>query len=205
MPMLKDQDKAKLRMYRIKKDFIGIELLLPAVVIFLLFSLSPIIKTFVISMQSFTTINQSAFIGLDNFVKIIADSKFWEAFMHSVSLSFIVVLLGTWMPFILALYVYEMRRGSGLMKILYFIPFLTPAVPAAILWKWMYNQGFGLINSILSLFTPARGAYRLAHKFAPGAAVHRAGVCLEKYGMGDAHIYGRASEHTERTFLRTRP
>jgi ABC-type sugar transport system permease subunit len=154
LPMLKDQDKAKLRMYRIQKDLIGTELLLPAVIIFLLFSVSPIIKTFAISMQSFTTINQSAFIGLDNFVKILADIKFWEAFMHSVSLSLIVVLLGTWMPFILALYVYEMKRGSGLMKVLYFIPFLTPAVPAAILWKWMYNQGFGLINSILSFFTP---------------------------------------------------
>ncbi|HRU39553.1 MAG TPA: sugar ABC transporter permease, partial [Candidatus Goldiibacteriota bacterium] len=47
----------------------------------------------------------------------------------------------------------EMRRGAGLMKILYFIPFLTPAVPAAILWKWMYNQGYGLINSVLSLFS----------------------------------------------------
>jgi multiple sugar transport system permease protein len=154
LPQLKDQDKAKLKMYRLKKDLVGTELLLPALVVFLLFSIFPIVKTFIISMQSFTTINQSVFVGFENFSRILVDAKFWEAFMHSVGLSLIVILLGTWMPFMLALYVYEMRRGSGLVKILYFIPFLTPAVPAAILWKWMYNQGFGLINSLLSVFVP---------------------------------------------------
>ncbi len=154
MPMLKDQDKKKLRMYRVKKDFIGTELLLPALIVFLLFSIFPIVKTIAISMQKFSTINQSVFVGFENFSRILVDVKFWEAFMHSIGLSLIVVLLGTWIPFVLALYVYEMRRGSGLIKILYFIPFLTPAVPAAILWKWMYGQGFGLINSFLSLFVP---------------------------------------------------
>jgi multiple sugar transport system permease protein len=154
LPQLKDQDKNKLKAYRVKKDLIGIELLTPALIVFVLFSLLPIVKTFIISMQSFTTMNQSIFVGLGNFSKILTDAKFWEACMHSVSLSLIVIIVGTWMPFMLALYVYEMRRGSGLMKILYFIPFLTPAVPAAILWKWMYNQGFGLINSFLSFFTP---------------------------------------------------
>ena len=154
IPQLRDQDKKKLKAYKVKKDLIGIELLAPALVVFVLFSLLPIIKTFIISMQSFTSMSTSVFVGLDNFTKILTDAKFWEAVIHSVSLSLIVIILGTWMPFVLALYVYEMRRGSGILKVLYFIPFLTPAVPAAILWKWMYNQGFGLINSVLSLFTP---------------------------------------------------
>jgi ABC-type sugar transport system permease subunit len=103
--------------------------------------------------------DQGTFVGMQNFNRILTDAKFWEAFMHSVSLSLIVIVLGTWLPFMLALYVYEMRRGSGLLKVLYFIPFLTPAVPAAILWKWMYNQGFGLINSFLSLFVPGSGVH----------------------------------------------
>lgn len=154
IPQLRDQDKKKLKAYRVKKDLIGIELLMPALIIFILFSLLPIIKTFIISMQSFTTMNQSVFVGFANFSRILTDAKFWEAVMHSVTLSVIVIVLGTWMPFVLALYVYEMRRGAGLLKVLYFIPFLTPAVPAAILWKWMYNQGFGLINSVLSFFVP---------------------------------------------------
>jgi multiple sugar transport system permease protein len=46
-----------------------------------------------------------------------------------------------------------MRKNSSLIKILYFIPFLTPAVPAAILWKWLYNQSYGLINAFLSMVT----------------------------------------------------
>lgn len=49
-----------------------------------------------------------------------------------------------------------MKRASGLIKILYFLPFLTPSVPAAILWKWLYNQSYGLINYILSLLVPGK-------------------------------------------------
>ncbi|HDQ26755.1 MAG TPA: sugar ABC transporter permease [bacterium] len=156
MPEITVKDRKKIKFHKFMKSILGFELLLPAVLVFLFFSWFPIIKTFAISLRSFDTINSSVFVGFDNFARIIGDAKFWEAFMHSITLSGIVVLLGTWLPFVLALYVYEMRKGAGLMKILFFIPFLTPAVPAAILWKWMYNQGFGLINSVLSFFTPGQ-------------------------------------------------
>ena len=154
LPEVKKEDVKKMKWYRFKKEFLGSELLLPALLIFMFFSWFPIIKTFIISLRSYSTINESVFIGFANFARIVGDIKFWEAFFHSLTLSVFVILLGTWLPLMLALYVYEMQKGSGLMKVLYFIPFLTPAVPAAILWKWMYNQGFGLINSFLSVFTP---------------------------------------------------
>ncbi len=151
LPELNKQDQKKLKMYKLMKDFLGIELVLPAILVLLLFSWMPILKTFVISFQKFETIHKSVFVGLANFVNILTDQKFWDACMHSALLSVIVIVLGTWIPLFLALYVYEIRKGSGILKILYFIPFLTPAVPAAILWKWMYSQGFGLINGVLSL------------------------------------------------------
>jgi ABC-type sugar transport system permease subunit len=153
LPDLKKQDLKKLRMYKLRKDFLGIELVLPALLVLLLFSWLPILKTFIISFQKFETMNKAVYVGLANFMNILSDAKFWQACFHSGLLSGIVILLGTWLPLFLALYVYEVRRGSGLLKILYFIPFLTPAVPAAILWKWMYSQGFGLINGLLSLIT----------------------------------------------------
>ena len=121
--------------------------------LFLLFSWLPILKTFMISFRHFDNINTSVYVGMANFLKILYDPKFWEACLHSGILSAIVIAIGTWIPLFLALYVYEVRRGSGLLKILYFIPFLTPAVPAAILWKWIYSQGFGLINGCLSFIS----------------------------------------------------
>ncbi|MCE5299618.1 MAG: sugar ABC transporter permease, partial [Spirochaetia bacterium] len=151
LPELRKQDKHKLAMYKLRKPFLGAELLIPAFIIFLLFSWLPMLKAFIISFQKFETMNSTVYVGLANFSAILSDPKFWQSLLHSGILSGIVILFGTWIPLFLALYMYEMRRGSSLMKILYFIPFLTPAVPAAILWKWMYNQGFGLINGILSL------------------------------------------------------
>lgn len=153
LPEYKKQDKKKLAEYKLKKTMLGAEMVLPALLIFLLFSWMPILKTFMIAFQKFDTINTSVYVGLANFMKILYDHKFWEACLHSGILSAIVIAIGTWIPLFLALYVYEVRRGSSLLKILYFIPFLTPAVPAAILWKWIYSQGFGLINGILSFIT----------------------------------------------------
>jgi ABC-type sugar transport system permease subunit len=154
LPERRKQDFGKLRRYRAQKKRLGLGLIMPAMIIFLLFSWMPIFKTFSIAFQKFQTINSAEYVGLSNFLNILSDAKFWDACLHSGILSAIVIVLGTWLPLFLALYIYEARHGSSLMKVLYFIPFLTPAVPAAILWKWMYNQGFGVINSLLSLFTP---------------------------------------------------
>ncbi|HPD18242.1 MAG TPA: sugar ABC transporter permease [Candidatus Goldiibacteriota bacterium] len=154
LPVLKKEEVKKQKIYRFKKEMAGVELLTPALIIFLLFSWIPIIKTFIISMQKITSMHSVEFIGMDNFLRILTDVKFWEAFGHSVGLSLLVIAFGAWIPFFIALYVYEMKKGSGLVKVLYFLPFLTPAVPAAILWKWIYNQGFGMLNSLISLFVP---------------------------------------------------
>lgn len=154
LPVLKKEEIKKQKVYKLKKELIGVELLTPALIVFLLFSWIPIIKTFIISMQKITSVHSAEFIGMENFIKIFMDLKFWEAFSHSIGLSLLIIIFGAWLPFLIALYVYEMKKGSGIVKVLYFLPFLTPAVPAAILWKWIYNQGFGLLNSILSLFVP---------------------------------------------------
>src|ERR1035437_3602220 len=150
LPEYKKQDMMKLKGYKLKKSLLGAQMVLPALLVFLLFSWLPILKTFTIAFQKFETINKPVYVGLANFTKILYDPKFWEACAHSGILSAIVIAIGTWIPLFIALYVYEVRRGSSLLKILYFIPFLTPAVPAAILWKWIYSQGFGLINGCLS-------------------------------------------------------
>jgi len=153
LPEVKPEDLKKLKIFQLKKYFLGTWLLIPALVIFILFSWMPILKTVFISFTRFLSFNKSTFIGIQNFTQIFSDAKFWQAFGHSVELAAVVILIGTWLPLFIALYVHEMRRNSSIIKILYFIPFLTPAVPAAILWKWLYSQSYGLINSFLSLIT----------------------------------------------------
>jgi multiple sugar transport system permease protein len=51
----------------------------------------------------------------------------------------------------LAIYTNELKRGQSLLRTALFLPFLTPAVPAALLWRWILDQGWGLLNSLLSL------------------------------------------------------
>ncbi|HEY5037620.1 MAG TPA: sugar ABC transporter permease, partial [bacterium] len=45
-------------------------------------------------------------------------------------------------------------RGQGFFKVVYLIPFVIPAVPAANLWKWIFDEGFGVLNSLIHLVAP---------------------------------------------------
>ncbi|HDT15510.1 MAG TPA: sugar ABC transporter permease, partial [Firmicutes bacterium] len=116
LPEIKKKERKKLAFYRMKKKFFGAELLLPAVLLFLLFSWMPIIKTFMISLQEYITINDAVYVGFDNFRAIVTDREFWNAFRNSLVLSLIVIVFGAWIPFFLALYVFEMRRMSFWVK-----------------------------------------------------------------------------------------
>lgn len=155
MPVVKKEDRKKYQALRFRKSIIGAELILPAFLIFLVFSWMPIINTFSISFTKFETMSKAVPVGLENFQRLIADPEFWNALKNSSIMTLIIIVIGTWLPFFLSLYIYEMRRAATMVKVMYFIPFLIPAVPAAILWKWIYNQGFGLINSVLSIVSGA--------------------------------------------------
>jgi multiple sugar transport system permease protein len=54
---------------------------------------------------------------------------------------------------VLSILLNEIRWGKGSLKFLFFLPFLMPTVPAAILWKWLLDQGFGLVNAMIALFS----------------------------------------------------
>ena len=74
----------------------------------------------------------------------------WATLGHALLFCTLSVAVGFWIPIALALYSNELRRGQGLLKLVFFLPFLTPSVPAVVLWRWIFDQGYGLLNSLIS-------------------------------------------------------
>jgi multiple sugar transport system permease protein len=125
--------------------------LLPALAAFLLFSWLPLLRGVLTSFQSVNLVGGAQWVGLANYTRALADPQVWATFGNALLFCGLALALGFWLPIALALYGNELRRGQWLLKLVFFLPFLTPAVPAVVLWRWILDQGYGLLNSLYSL------------------------------------------------------
>lgn len=130
---------------------------LPAMLVFAVFSIGPTIFSFVLSLFNWNYLNaaMSKFIGLQNYVDLVQgnrDPSFWSTMLVSAEFVVPMVIGGTVISLVLALLL------SGGSKILYgartvvFLANVTPFVGVSIVWVWLFNPRYGLVNAFTGLF-----------------------------------------------------
>ena len=129
--------------------------LVPAFVFFGLFYLYPMYQGFQMSLTHFSPLGKSVSVGWENYQRAFQDSLFWQTVVNAAAFTLLSLAFGFWPPILLAILLNEMSRGKSFFKILYLLPFVIPAVPAANLWKWIFDEGFGVLNSILNWLSPS--------------------------------------------------
>ncbi len=133
-----------------KKYKTGLLFLLPALVLFVYFSWIPIVRGLIISFQDYNVIGQSEFVGLDNFSGLLTDPLFRQAWSNTVIYVVAGLVIGYFVPILIAIAVNEMRLLRVYFRIGYYLPAILPLVVTAILWKWIYNVDSGLLNYFLT-------------------------------------------------------
>ncbi|MVA76580.1 ABC transporter permease subunit [Auraticoccus sp. F435] len=138
----------------------------------LVFYLYPAVATFVLSFTEWGPFGGNTFTGLSNYTTVFALDTFWTALGNTV----LYMLIGlAVVPVAIAIAVLLNReglRGVAVYRALYFIPFVTLPVASGMVWKWLYNGDYGLINAFLSVFG-IPGTYWVAN---PGTALLAIGV-----------------------------
>lgn len=124
--------------------------ILPSLAIYVLFMLYPFLGTVQLSLTSWDGYAAvKDFIGLDNYAVLFQDPAFWEALSHNL----VWAVVGTAAPIIiglpLAIMLWSGARGRLAFRAIYFVPVILPAVVIGIVWGWIYNPIFGVLNSIL--------------------------------------------------------
>jgi multiple sugar transport system permease protein len=126
--------------------------LIPIIGLFFVLRILPIIRTFTLSAYESNLVNpQAKFIGLANYQNLLQDSNFQTALRNTTLFALIIVGLGVTLGLILALMMNQRFRLSPLFETLYFLPYITPMVPVALMWKWIYDPSYGVLNYFLSL------------------------------------------------------
>ena len=131
---------------------IGLLFALPWLIGFVSLTVSPVVASFYYSLNVFTTFDQPLrWVGLSNYVKLAQDDLFWVSLYNTLYMVVFGVSFHMVLAIILALLLNQKLRGVSIYRTIYYIPTIVPIVATSVLWMWVFNPEFGLINSALSL------------------------------------------------------
>lgn len=122
---------------------------LPAVLIYFVFKLAPMIGGLYLALLQWDGIEPARFVGLQNFQRMLTDEIIGLALWNNVKYALGTVIGKTVLALFLALLLHQALRGRGFYRTALFMPVVMSFVVVGILWAWLYNAQFGLINSLL--------------------------------------------------------
>ncbi|CAO1653128.1 sugar ABC transporter permease [Salinibacterium sp. NYA9b] len=128
--------------------------LAPALFFVVLLFLIPLGYNIVISFFDWSVIGRREFIGIENYVSVVTSERFINAAGNTLYFTLLGVPAGVVLALIVALGFNALmwKRGSGLIRALYFAPVVASLTAVAFVWLWIFNPAYGLANSILGFF-----------------------------------------------------
>lgn len=127
----------------------GYLFIMPWLLGLLVFILGPIVVSFYYSFTDFQVVKAPVFLGLENYKRLVADRLFWQAIKVTSVYVFTGVPLGLLLSFVVALLMNQRVRFLSLWRTIFYLPSLVPIVASTMLWLWIFNPQFGLLNTLL--------------------------------------------------------
>lgn len=123
----------------------------PSLLLLVVFTVVPILAAAVLSFFRWDLLTSPQFVGFGNFAELVRDREFFAAMVHTV------VFIAGYVPVVtvvglgLALLLNRRSRLTSVSRVLFFMPVVSAWVAVALMWKWMLNSRFGVINWLLGL------------------------------------------------------
>ncbi|MBD3306524.1 sugar ABC transporter permease, partial [candidate division KSB3 bacterium] len=137
----------------------------PVYFLFTVIRIYPILETIRLSFYRYHITKKSTpFVGLQNYERLLKDKAFHTALINTVQFTIMAVLLTLLLALLIAILLRSIEHVAPVFEIIFYIPVVTPWVPASVIWKWLYDPMYGLINYGLSLFgIPKQGWLQEPH------------------------------------------
>lgn len=127
----------------------GILFCLPSIIGLALFTAFPILASFYFSFCNYDGLNPAKWIGPANYERLLTDPLVKVSLYNTFYYALIAVPLGIVVAYILALLLNQKVKGMALFRTLFFLPSIVPTVASSVLWLWILNPQYGLINAII--------------------------------------------------------
>ena len=127
----------------------GWAFILPTMIGLIVLNFYPVIQTI---YQSFCKTGDfgkgNVFIGLGNYTKLLADGEVWQSLWNTVKYAIIEVPFSVVIALLLAVLLNRKMKGVSVYRTIFFLPMVCAPAAVAMVWKWLYNQQFGLLNNL---------------------------------------------------------
>jgi len=151
MPQASMAGKGKISKRKCNEWFWGLGLVAPTIIGLIILNIIPIIQTFYMSFFKSGDFGKgNIFVGLDNYKKMFADTQVWSAVANTIKYTLIVVPVTIVLAMLLAVILNNKIKGRGIFRTIYFIPMVAAPAAVTMVWRWLYNSKFGLINYVLN-------------------------------------------------------
>lgn len=136
------------KMLRRKRTILAF--VLPALLIYVFIVLMPIFNTAYHSMFKWNILGAKKFVGIQNFVTLFTKDKiFQQGMVNTFILMFASLIIQTPLAILLAIAISGVTKGKRYFKTVFFLPNILSSVAVGLLWTFIYNPEFGIINRVL--------------------------------------------------------
>lgn len=137
-----------------KKDInrTGYLFVLPFVIVFLIFSVYPVLRTFYLSFTSYKGYGVPVWVGLDNYIRVFKDRFFWRDVWNTIKIWGVNIILQLGLAFLLTIIFSDIKykiRGLSVFRAIFYLPNLIAATSVAFLFKTLLDWKYGSFNQML--------------------------------------------------------
>ncbi len=134
-----------------RKVLRGLAFISPWILGFLAFTIYPLVASFYYSFTDFSLFGSPKWVAMGNYTKLFADPKFYTSLGNTAIFSVFVVPASIVLAMGLAILLNNNLRGNSVYRALTFMPSVVPAVASAVVWIWILNPQWGLLNGALRM------------------------------------------------------
>ena len=135
------------------RDNMGWLFIAPFLIVFLTFSIYPVLRTLYLSFTDYSGFNQPTWTGMTNYKRVFTDKLLWEAFGNTIKIWGINIILQLGIAFLLTIVFSDIKykmRGLSVFRALFYLPNLIACTSVAFLFKTLLDWKFGSVNQILT-------------------------------------------------------
>jgi multiple sugar transport system permease protein len=136
---------------KIKSSIPGWLFASPWIIGFTVFFALPLVASIYFSFTSYSILKPGEFVGVENYKNLFQDDLFWKSIYNTIYFTVFYVPLSIIFGVALAMMLNMKVKGMAFYRTIFFLPTLVPHVALAVLWMWLLNPGFGLVNGMLDL------------------------------------------------------
>lgn len=141
--------KASATTWEKKQLFWGWLFIIPTMAGLIILNLYPIVSTI---YQSFCKTGDfgrgNIFVGLDNYIKMFGDSEVWQSLWNTLKYAIIEVPFSICIALVFAVLLNRKMKGRSVYRAIFFLPMIVAPAAVAMVWRWLYNSQFGLLNNV---------------------------------------------------------